>query len=292
VRTSPRQLALGALLAVLLATGVTACGRSAGARPSVAAYVRHVQRLETRFQTPLRAVGRAGTVLGAETSGRANALGRLAVTANEATLRVALRQLGTLRSELAAVPAPAAASHLRALVLRLADRQLALTRNVAALVVFLPSFNDQIAPLAAATIRLKVILATGGSVSVAALPAIYRFRASALHAFSSTVAVISGRLRRLRPPPVSVPAYRSQLASLAGMRQAANALAAALLSQQTSTVPQLLLAFDRAATLNQTTAAQRAQIAAVSSYNHQVRGLKQLVNQIDLERYRLDRAIR
>jgi hypothetical protein len=231
-------------------------------------------------------------VIGAEASGRSTALGRLAVGANEASLRSALRRMGGLRSELAALPAPAAAAHLRALVLELADHQLALTRDVARLVVFLPSFNDEIAPLAAATRTLQLVLSQSGSVSAAALPAVYARRAAALRSFASRVTAIEGRVRRLRPPPVSVPAYRAQLASLGGMRQAARALAGALQSQQSARVTPLLVAFDRAATINQTTAAQRAQIAAVASYNLQVRGLTKLVDQIDQERYRLDSTVK
>jgi hypothetical protein len=37
---------------------------------------------------------------------------------------------------------------------------------------------------------------------------------------------------------------------------------------------------------------QRAQIAAVGSYNRQVRGLKRLVDQIDRERFRIDSTVR
>jgi hypothetical protein len=287
VRSRSCYAALTALLAVALA----GCGQAGSGRPLVAAYVRHVQRLETQLQTPLRAVGRAGSVFSSETSGRSTGLGGLAVAANEASLRAALHQMVALRVKLSAAPAPLAAVHLRTLVLRLADRQLALTREVAQLVLFLPSFNDAIAPLAAATRSLQQVLSQGGAVPSSSVTAVYTQRAVALRGFASHVRAIAGRVRRLRPPPVSVPAYRSQLASLTGMRQAADALAGALESQQTGRVAPLLVAFDRAATLNQTTAAQRAQIAAVDSYNRQVRALKQLVDQIDRERFRIDRTV-
>jgi hypothetical protein len=71
------------------------------------------------------------------------------------------------------------------------------------------------------------------------------------------------------------------------MSTSAGRLADALAGGAPTNVAPLLVAFDRAATSNQTVAVQRAEIAAVRAYDAQSVKLETLSRQIERERLRL-----
>lgn len=280
---------IGAVLAVLAIAG---CGQqSSSPRAQLAVYLKHVQRTETAFQAPLAEVAKVGSVLAQEQKGN-SLLGSLAGATNEASLLQASRRLEVLRTQLATIPAPGAAGHLRRLLLELADRQTALAHELARLVVFLPAFTTALGPLAPATQRLQAALAAPSiSGTAAAVAAAYDFKAAALQRFAAVVARITVALRSLHPPAVWAPAYAAQAASLIGMRAYAQRLAAALRSGQTSQFASLIVAFDRAATLSQTVTAQRARIHAVRIYDAEVQAQNTLAAAIEVERLRLARVL-
>jgi hypothetical protein len=286
----PRRRLVASLV---LAGALAGCGHQqpSAQRTAVAAYLKRVQRVETRFTKPLATATQTGSKLAHGVSGGSGSFGKLALASTEGTLTAAIAQMQSLRAQLAAIPAPAATGHLRTLVLQLADRQIGLAREVGGLVTFLPQFNAAMRPLPAAIGRLQGVLRLSGSYTPAVLATVYAQKATALRRFKSAVAAIAADLARLHPPAVSAPGYRTQLASLRGMSTAAGRLAAALTAANAAAIRPQLIAFDRAATLNRTTGAQRAQIAAIRAFNADVNSLRTLATKIDVERYRLDTTL-
>src|SRR5262249_51340170 len=158
----------------------------------------------------------------------------------------------------AALPAPREARRLRALLVQLGAREQALVGEVEALVIFLPQFEHALAPLAPASTALKRSLS--GKSTLAA-------QIAALDRYVPRIAGAVDRLRPLRPPPSSRPAWSQQIETLGQIRTSAAALADALRKNRAKEIPKLLHDFDVAAVTNQGTRAQHARIAAIVAYN-------------------------
>jgi hypothetical protein len=199
-----------------------------------------------------------------------------------AKLHGAARTIDVLGGQLAALTPPDEAMRLQSLLISLMRSEAALAREVAGFGSFIPAYERALQPLRAAGSTLKDALAAKSSVEL---------KAAALDAYSAKVAAVLGRLRGLRPPPVSVPVYDTQVATLKRVRASAIALAKALREQRASDLPELLQQFSRAAVSNQSLAAQRARIRAVRAYNTRVRGVDDLIVRIERERARLQRTL-
>ena len=277
---STLALAAGVMLVV---PGCGSSGQAAQAR--AAAYVRRIDRLEQSLTGPLRIVTTTGARLA--TSGRPRDPSPAQTRRQIAALRTAERQIRAVGTRVAAIPAPAAAQPLRRAVLALLSRQASLTEQTARLVQFLPAFAGTLAPLGPATLRLERALAVNQASGAAAVAAVYASKAGALRAYAATVGRLATRLRRLRPPEVSVPALRAELASLRGMRAASGELAGALAAGRTSGLGGLLARFDRAAALNSTPAVRAAQVAAIRRYDRLVNQVSALAAQAERERLQL-----
>ena len=278
-----------ALLAMLLPAG---CGGQHSQRPAVANYITQAGRIETALATPLTAVTQAGAGFARARSHHARLIDRLAGAGSERTLLHASKQIESLRARLAAVPAPPAVTRLRALLLERVDLQARLTRQVAALVVFVPRFAAALRPLGPATRRLEVSLSQRSAYGTAAVAAAYAAKAAALRRFQASVGDVLVRLRRLRPPAVSRPGYQAQVAALVGMSTSAGRLARSIAAGPQGNVQPVLAAFDRAALSTQSVAVQKAQIAAIRSYDAQSGKLDGLTRAIDNERLRLSDTLR
>ena len=263
-------------------------------RQAVATYIKRVQRVENAMQPTLAQVGHAaGALAGANRQGRQDNQGKRkqpSLASARGSLRSAERQLAGLRGRLAAISVPPPARQLRRLMLRLADRQLALTREVAQLERFLPAFESALKPLGPASVALHEALAVQGRFTRAQLTAVDRRKADALERFRAAVHSVAAAVGKLRPPAVSLPAYRTQMDSLTGMSTAAGRLATVLRTASSGGTA-ALVQFDRAATVSQTVAAQRAQIAAIKAYDAEVAGLRRLVRKVYSERARLDTRV-
>jgi hypothetical protein len=210
----------------------------------------------------------------------------------EQALIGAWRQITQLRASLARLNPPPAALQLRALLLRIADRQAGLTLQSARLVRFLPEFSAALKPLGPATKRLGTVLRTTQAYGAAAVAALYAQKAQALRAFRVTTHQIVDQLLRLSPPAMLRPTYHTELGALGGMGSAAGQLAAALSSGQTAKLGPLLAAFDRAAAAPGATSAQRAQAAAIRAYDRQISQLTGLELDAARERLRLANTLR
>jgi hypothetical protein len=284
------RLALVVLAAGLLAA---ACGgQGSPGRSALARYVGGVDRVELALRAPLGAVSSAGDQFAVEERSGKVSLDNPVDHAREKGLLADAVKIQALRAQLSKIKAPPSARHLRALLLGLIDGQQQLTRELAKMVVFMPRFSAALTTLQPAMRRLEPILARRSASGSVAVAAVYASKAAALSRFAASLEQILARLRGLTPPAVSKPGYLTELGALQGMSTNAGRLARALRSGQTENLQPVLLAFDRAAASNQSTAAQKAQIAAVRAYDAQVAGLARISGSIEVERARLADTVR
>jgi hypothetical protein len=294
-------LATAAVLAVAAAVGVTISKRHTNPRhAAVAQYIERINAVQDDMRGELTVSAVAYRRFA--TDGRIDARGR-------AKLVAARGALERLERRLAAIPAPRETTHLRVLVRRLAADETALAGEVAALATFAPQFGSLLAKAAAAGTRLERALAAvesptahpvrGTKKAVAAAQARFKAaagaaaaaQAQAIEDYADALGRIAGRIRALHPPPVLEPAYRTQLKTFTATRQAGDALAGELRSQDRTEVSRLGRTFMVAARSAGTVGAQRAQIAAIREYNRRVRALGKLRAQIRDELARVQLAV-
>ena len=275
---------VAALVAVALAgcIALAACGGSGhppSAARAVSRYLSGVDAVERSLASPLRSVSRVTAELGVR--------GSHPTVAEADGLMAALRRIEILRARLADLRAPTEAARLRSLLLELVDSEATLTRQTAALVAFLPPFSSALAAISPATSRLARELADNRGTTAAAVAALDARKADALRSFRATIDGVLARLLPLRPPPVSLAGWRAQVSSLRGMAAAAGALAAALSSGSVRTVPALLGRLEAAASATRALTVQRAQRAAIRSYDARLAGLSTLAVAAQQARARL-----
>jgi hypothetical protein len=270
---------------------LAACGSShSSPRSAVARYIREVDRIELGLKAPLDTVTRAGSQL-ASAPKRTTLLGNLERAGNEQTLAASLAKIKAAQARISALPTPAAAGHLRALLITLTATEADLTHQLRLLAVFLPRFNAALSPLGPAILSLEKVLAQTQAYGAAAVSALYAAKAHALRSFQRVATTIAGQLQRLKAPRVSLPQYRIELTSLRGMGMASGRLANALAGGAPGNVRSLLLDFDHAAAATRTHAAQRAQIAAIRAYDARTARLNKLSSAVAVERLRLSNTL-
>lgn len=207
-------------------------------------------------------------------------------------LGAAEQTLRTIEKRLAVIPAPADAVRLRALLLELVRDEGSIARELHTVASFLPRFSALVAVVARQDTRLghefaaaappKPHTVHGTAKQVAAAKAAYAAQATraaaaqaeALIAYDRRLEQVVRGLRRLDPPAVMAPAYRSELHALEATATAGGRLAAELRKQNRSRVPELSLALTRASRLSSSIAAQRSEIAALKAYDARVRGIR------------------
>ena len=101
------------------------------------------------------------------------------------------------------------------------------------------------------------------------------------------IATVEQRLRRLDPPAVMRPSYRTQLQTLDASRTPGSALAEALRKKDRSRVPVYGRRFSDASRVASSVSAQEAEIAAVKAYNSRVRAIGTVQGEIRRELLRL-----
>ena len=268
---------LFAVVALAAAVASAGCGGGHSKRKAVTDYINRVDSVEKQLATPLAAVS---------TANQSFANPKKKNPKLEVQLATSERTMKTLSRRLAAIPAPPEAAHLRALLLQLVNRQVALTHEIDQLFTFVPAFQADLAPLAAADTNLKDDLARSGK-TVAATEKLDSEKAAALETYAALVDNAIGKLRLLHPPAVWQPGYTTQLVSLQALRSSALALAGAINAKQAAAVPGLLERFDQAAVSDDSTPAQKAERAAVVAYNGRISALVTLSRKINAERARL-----
>jgi hypothetical protein len=269
------RLVIVALAALLLATG---CG-GRSKHKAVADYITRVDDVEQGMAGPLQQVTRANQSFARK---QTNSKAKVELQASERTM---LR----LRKRLAKITPPPEAQHLHALLLQLVDREVALTRQMQLLAGFVGPYQSALRPMQTASATLKTQLAEKAT-GTAATKALDARKADELTSFAHAVEGVAADVNALSPPAVWKPAWSDQLVSLRRLRSSALALAAAIRANDAAAIAPLLERFDRAAIANQTTAAQKREIAAVKAYNARLHELVRLAQRIQLERARLQRT--
>lgn len=242
--------------------------------------MKDVNQVETQLSAPLKTVTAAGGRLTKSTT-KVN-------TTEVASLARASTQIEALRRKLEAIPAPAAARKLRILVLLLAGGEADMTDELSRLFRFLPRYGNALGQLGPATTQLRSALAATGSSSNAR--AVLDEKAKALDRYRVEVESLARTLGPLKPPAVAKPEYDSELKALSAMNATAGSLAQSLRSAS-SDVTSKLVAFDRAAVQTESVPAQKAEIAAVKSYDARVARLNTLAQQIASVRLKLEEGL-
>ena len=267
-------------------------------RAEVDRYIRNVDAIEQQMRLPL-------THLLTAYRGYSS----LKTTKNaEQRIAQGTRTLRTLERRIAALHAPPAATTLRRLLLQLVEQERLVAQETEQLAQFLPRFTIAMTQSRSAQTQLARALAAinpptahavrGTRKKIARARAAFdkasaraaAEQADAINAYDRSLARVAGRLRRLQPPPVMAPAYRTQLRTLAATQAAGVALARELLKKNRSRVPLLDRRLTEAARLARTVASQQAEIAAIRAYDARVKLVGAIQGNVQLEVSRLARA--
>lgn len=200
--------------------------------------------------------------------------------ARREAVEAAVTTLSGLRARLAALVAPPEARRLRSAILRLVDIQVALAREVAGMVRYLPTQGTVNRRLTAATKRL---LAKLRSTSTA------RGQRDALAEYRDVLEEAAGTLRRTESPRVLAPVRAGELARLRRLRGLVARLDQALEAGKPAEVDLLFRRFIQASTDTGTTRARRD---AVLAYNARIAALTSQRSRLAAELRRLDGELR
>ncbi len=264
-----------ALVAAFGLLAVTGCGNGATKKrhDAVTQYILSVDKIQAKLAAPLLAISKANRDFAQNKSDPATIARKL---------HVAAAKVDALRLRLAAIDPPPDAAKLQPLLVELAQREVSLAREAAALVLFQPAFSSALRPLSAAGTLLKDALKSK------AKPAV---KAAALDAYASAIVGVLDRLARLHPPPVSAALYRNQRATLEEVGASATALAQGLRDKHAKNLAALLHRFNAAAVANQSLAAQRSEIQAIHDYDARIRSIDRLAIRVHREQGRLQGAL-
>jgi hypothetical protein len=290
-------LGITAAVAVAAAASVALIGRSSSPKHNaVAGYIKDVDAVQQQMQAQLtktvaayRSFSKGGAPAKTLTPELAQA---------ETTLRL-------LQRRLVALPAPQPAKRLRTLLVRLTAVEVAIAHEVAQLSGFTSPYSTLLKEARTASVVLSHALSAvkppvahkirgtrkqvkkAQAAFTAAASAAAAQQADAVDAYDAKIAVVERRLRKLEPPPVMTPAYRTQLKTLETSRIAGSALAQELRKKNRSHVAVFGRRFTLAARIAGSVSAQKAQIAAITAYNRRVRSIGTLQGEIRQELVRL-----
>jgi hypothetical protein len=285
--------AAAAAVAVIVAVALGGCGGTQDTvRRQLATYLTGVDQTERQLTSPVSTVDAVDRQLATSSKkGKVGATAALTSPADaaqqERRLNQAAAQIDQVAARLRAQPAPAVAAHLKALLVELAGRQAALAVQTERLVAFIPGLTRSLRPLGPSVVTLERVLSVNQANGATAVAQVYAAKAAALRTFARRLSDILAALGRVTPPSSSQPTYATERRSLERMRAASLTLAGDLDGGNRAGVAGALRAFDRAAALPGSRAAQEAERAAVRAYDRQVAELQALVSDADRERLRL-----
>ena len=193
------------------------------------------------------------------------------------------RSIRTLDARLATLEPPDEARRLHVAMRDLVGAEAALADELERLSVFLPQFEVAVEPLHEANARLERGL-TGADEDV-------EQQAKVLDVFRADTGEVLDDVEQLEPPPVMNPVHVTQVRTLERVRTTAASLATAL-RRDRSVAPPLVRRFAEAQLSSRSVAAQRAQIAAVRSYNRRAATIGTLTQAVQREFRRLDADLR
>lgn len=190
------------------------------------------------------------------------------------------RSLAALRARFERLQVPTEAAKLHSELLRLVGLQVALAREVAGMVRYLPLQAEAHRQVAAATERLRKALG-GAAVSEA--------QRGAFETYRREIQAVTRRLERASAPPVLEPARTGEIERLERLDSLAAQLGRALEKQQVAEIDRLFAEFVQASADTGTTQAERQ---AVIAYNRRLTRIAEQRTAVDTERSRLDLQLR
>jgi len=293
--------AAGAVAAAVVVTVTNHSGTGESKqRKEVTAYVDHVNAVQNRMGAPLT---RMLTAYRDFTSPNGS------TRAPGPELARAATALTTLDRRLARLDAPPEARKLRSLLLSLVAKEAALTKEVRLLAAFSPRFAQVL------RIAGRANAALGAALRAVVVPKPHRLKgtraevlaaerkyqrdaglaakrqADAIDAYDATIASVLRALRKLKPPPAFEPSYRAQIAALQASRRSGGRLAAELRRPVRTDVSALARRFALSSRIAQSTAVQKAQIAAIRRYNARARAIGTTGTRVRQELARLQRDL-
>ena len=293
-------VAVGAVAAAVAVTVSRHNSKGSPQRRAVAAYVDRVNAIQNQMHAPLSRVMLAYR----DFTGQGDA------THDPSTeLAAAAATLTRLNRKLASEPAPPEARNLRLRLLALVSGQAAVTREVQRLAAFSAPYGAILRTARVDNARLDRALT---AVTVPKAHAIKgtkaqvrnaqrRFQAQAktaattqadaIDTYSGQITTVLRRLTRLTPPAVLRPTWSAQIRAFREIRRSGSALASKLRSPKRNDVASLGRAFAASSRIAQSTAAQRAQIAAIEQYNARARALSAAAIRVRSELLRLQRTL-
>jgi hypothetical protein len=287
-------LGIAAAVAVAAALTVTLAGRSPASpkHKAVATYINAVDRIQQQMQAQLTKTVKAY---------RAFANGSAPSKTLTPQLLQAEQTLESLNRRIVALPAPAPAKHLRVLLIQLTDSEVSTAHEIGRLSAYAPQYSAllkqaktagavlshdlaAVKPPTAHKIRgTKAQVLKAQAEFAAAASAAAAHQAEAIDVYVAKIAALKARLRKLRPPLVMTPSYRTELQTLEASRRSGLALALELRKANRSHVALLGRKFTLAARLAGSVSAQKAQIAAIKAYNVRARSIGTLQGKIQQE---------
>ncbi len=257
---------LSALAVLLLATG---CGDNR--HQQVVAYLNDVNAVQKDAAPELE---RANNLYLRYTRGEVDA------TAMETGLTRAQRAVTSLRLRLARITPPADARRLRRLILAYYDRGAGLARETAQLGRYLPAAEAALKPLERVSRTLRRRL------DAARRPA---QQAAALAAYADALGKVVTALRGLDPPPVLLPAHRTQVERLTLARVLANRLRQAIARRDAGAVTRLVARVQRVGAADDAPTLSRQ---ALHAYNLRHSRLTAAAADVEREWRRLETSLR
>jgi len=296
-----RTVALGIAAAGAVAAAVIVAlpNHQSSRRTALVSYVDAVDGVQARMKYSLTNVLEAY---------RTFATSKTITPSEQTRLERAERTLTKLRRRLASIASPPDAHVLRLRLLRLVALETAIAREVNELARFVPPYATALAGLhTAASVLARRLASTqppqphvvkGTKKQIAQAQAAFATasataataEADSVATYDEAVAKALRELRPLSPPPALAPAYRAQLQGLEATVAAGQLLVAELRKKNRSQVQTLGRAFTNASRQSQSLPAQRAEIAAVKTYNARVRRVGALELAVQKEAARLSNS--
>lgn len=297
-----KTVALGiAAVAAVAAAVIVTVANGRGASPehkATASYIKSVDSIQQQMRVRLTKTAKAYRDFA---HGRVDPKLAPELTNAQVTLQALERRLVSLA-------APAPATRLKSLLVKLARAQVALADEVTRLSTFVPAFAALTRKVGAAGKQLSHRLTAvhppkahkirGTKKQVAAAQAKFKaeaaqaaaLQADAIEAYDAKLVPVLSKLRALRAPGVMRPGLQAQIRALEASRRAGAALAAELRKANRSNVAVLGRRFTIASRSATTTAAQKTQIASIKAYNRRVRAIGAMQASIQSELSRLQRV--
>jgi hypothetical protein len=263
-------LASSLVVAVVLGFRTHHIAKKTSRRAVVAAYIARVDRIEIAMAPQVRAIDKQYKLFAKDPQGLAR---------RAPQYRQAERTLALLASRLAAVRPPREARKLHALLVRLANANVVVATQVAALASYLPALARAQAPLRTAILTLRAGVRKGRTAKA---------QARAFGEYAAATSAIAGRVATLRPPAVFRAARAAEFAQLGHLSSIAGGIETALLAKKAKTAQQLVTELGKVEAESDVVRAQRA---AAKAFDGRLRLVASLGKQIEAERTRLEKAL-